>query len=311
MQTLKFDGEGGGHLESQGLSEGIGPGIGWWRCGSGAYNRAAASTANIEQIEAALADFRVLPGDTSYAIKVDQPASAWSATHQPDDRLFVGSAVKTFILTRYLRDVEEGLLSADDQVAIDDSVRSLSSPVFLNLTGSTPARSVLEAMITHSDNTATDIALGLVQPERVRSFLSETGLGSAAIPTSTRYLFSYLAGAPLGVDEGWEGMLRIANDQLFGDSCSPMNDQETMKCSANDFVTYYEHALAGTYFQAPGTLTEFKRIQAMADAISRVVPPNVPAWGKGGSIEWEGFNCLCFPGQMFIGGGSGDLLLHP
>jgi beta-lactamase class A len=65
--------------------------------------------------------------------KVDRPDGAWSATHQQDDRLFVGSAVKTFILTKYLQDVEEGLLSEDDQLAIDDSV---PSPVFLNLTGS-------------------------------------------------------------------------------------------------------------------------------------------------------------------------------
>jgi beta-lactamase class A len=264
-------------------------------------SRASAATLDTSPIEAALADFRRLSRNSSYAIKVDQSDGAWSATHLPDDRLFVGSAVKTFILTRYLQDVEEGRLSEDDQLTIDDSVRSLSSPVFLNLTGSTPARSVLEAMITHSDNTATDAALRQVQPERVRSFLSEAGLGSAQIPTSTRHLFSYLAGAPFGVDEGWEGMRRIADGEMFGEPRSPMNELETMRCSAAEFVAYYERALAGTYFQAPETLTEFKRIQAMADAIPRAVPADVPAWGKGGSIEWEGFNCLCFPGQMLLG----------
>ena len=47
----------------------------------------------------------------------------------------------------------------DTQMAIDNSVRSLSSPVFLKLTGTTPAVIVLEAMIAHSDNTATDVAM--------------------------------------------------------------------------------------------------------------------------------------------------------
>jgi beta-lactamase class A len=258
----------------------------------------SAAMPDTSSLEAALAGFRDLSGQTSYAIKVDRPDHPWSASHQPDARLFVGSAVKTFILAKYLQDIEEGRLSADQQLAIDDSVRSLSSPVFLHLTGTTPARSVLEAMITHSDNTATDVALKQVEVERVRAFVAEAGLATVQIPTSTRHLFSYLAGAPFGVDESWQGMRRLAEGDMFGVARSPMNDMETMKGSAAEFVAYYERALAGEYFRKPETLVEFKRIQAMADAIARVVPADTPAWGKGGSIEWDNFNCLCFPGQM-------------
>jgi beta-lactamase class A len=39
----------------------------------------------------------------------------------------------------------------------------------------------------------------------------------------------------------------------------------------------------------PETLVEFKRIQAMADAIAQVVPPDTIAYAKGGSIDWDGF----------------------
>jgi beta-lactamase class A len=38
----------------------------------------------------------------------------------------------------------------------------------------------------------------------------------------------------------------------------------------------------------------------MADAIARVVPPDTVAFAKGGSIDWEGFHCLCVPGQMIV-----------
>ena len=100
--------------------------------------------------------------------------------------------------------------------------------MFGHLTGTTTARSVLEAMIAHSDNTATDIALKRVGPDRVRAFIASAGFKSVKIPGSTRLLFSYLAGAPFGVDVGWKGMLEIENDKVFGRLRSPLNDRETM-----------------------------------------------------------------------------------
>lgn len=37
------------------------------------------------------------------------------------------------------------------------------------------------------------------------------------------------------------------------------------------------------------------------DALSHVVPTDIVAYGKGGSIEWQGFHCFCLPGQMIVG----------
>src|SRR5262249_5282526 len=149
---------------------------------------------------------------------------------------------------------------------VDDAVRSPSSPVFLNLSGTTPARSVLEAMIAHSDNTATDIALGAAGPTQVRALIAQAGLAQTQIPDSTRRMLSYLAGAPEGVDLGWEGAMRAARDGPVGTPRSPMNDQQAMISTAADMVRWYQQALRGTFFTKPGTLVEFKRIQAMADA---------------------------------------------
>ena len=104
-----------------------------------------------------------------------------------------------------------GRLTEDQQVKVDDAVRSLSSSVFLNLTGTTQARSALEAMIAHSDNTATDITLAAAGPAQVRALIAEAGLKQTQIPELTRRLFSYIAGAPEGVDLGWDGVLRAQN----------------------------------------------------------------------------------------------------
>ena len=262
-----------------------------------------AVTTNVDTtgIEAALARFAALPGPTSYVIEAERASAPWRAEHAPQAPMFVGSAIKTFILATYLRATERGLLSEDEQLAIDDTVRSLSSPVFLHLTGTTPARSVLEAMITHSDNTATDAALHRVGVGRVRAFIASAGLDGVRIPDSTRMLFSWLAGAAPGVDLGWQGMQQAVDGKMPGPPRSPVNDQQSMICSAATFVAYYQQALQGRYFTQPATLGEFKRIQAMADAIALVVPRDTVAYAKGGSIDWQDFHALCVPGQMLLG----------
>jgi beta-lactamase class A len=195
--------------------------------------------------------------------------------------------------------VEAGKLAEDTQMAIDDSVRSLSSPVFLKLTGTTPAMSVLEAMIAHSDNTATDVAIAAVGADRVRALIAQAGLKQTQIADSTRRMFSYLAGAPEGTDAGWAGVQRLA-DTPSG-ARPALNDRQTMASTAEDMVSWYRQALTGTFFRKPDTLVEFKRIQAMASALIRVVPPDTAAYGKGGSIDWQDFHCFCLPGQMIVG----------
>jgi beta-lactamase class A len=262
---------------------------------------AGANTA--DRLDRALERFLAIPGDKSYLIDVEQAANhSWQRAHLPNRSLFVGSAVKTFILTRYLQDVERGRLSEDELLPINNDVRSLSSPIFLNLTGEASARTVLEAMISHSDNTATDACLLKTGVDRVRAFIASAGLTATRIPESTRIMMSYLAGAPPGVDKGWRGMKKIMRGELFGPPNPPINKHEAMVSTATELVSYYKQALRGAFFSKPETLVEFKRISAMADMIARVVPADTAAYAKGGSIDWQGFHAVCGPGQMVVRG---------
>ena len=244
--------------------------------------------------------FLKLPGKKSAQVDVDKATTPWRVTSEPDAELFVGSCFKTFVLAAYLQEVEAGRLNESELLPVDDGVRSLSSPVLEHLTGTTPARSALEAMIAHSDNTATDMALKRVTPARVRQFIADAGLKKARIPDSTRQFFSYVAGAPQGEDLGWKGMQAVVNDDKPDTSKyrPALNDVETMAVPASEFVAYYKRTLSGGFFQKPETLTEFKRVQAMADAIALVVPADTVAYMKGGSIDWNGFHCLAVAGQM-------------
>ncbi len=246
--------------------------------------------------------FLSLPGKMSAQIDVDAPRHPWRIAHEPDAPLFCGSCFKTFVLTTYLQELEAGRLSESEQIDINDGIRSVGGGVFDFLTGTAPARTVLEAMIAHSDNTATDAAMSRVGVDKVRAFLLDAGLTRVRIPDSTRRFFSYVAGYPAGVDMGWAGLQAMNAGQNGRPTRPAINDQQTMVCPASDFVSYYKRALAGSFFQKKETLIEFKRIQAMADAIAIVVPADTPAYLKGGSISWDGFYCMATAGQMIVGG---------
>ncbi|MGH7119062.1 MAG: serine hydrolase [Acetobacteraceae bacterium] len=262
----------------------------------------AATTTDTTQVRLAMDKFAALPATASGLVSTQSSGEQWEVAHDPEARMFVGSAVKTFILAETLREVEAGSLSEEMQRSIDDKVRSLVSPVFANLTGTTPLRSVLEAMIAHSDNSATDAALAACGVDKVRALIRRAGLTHTEIPNSTRQLFCYLAGAPYGVDLGWHRVEALQNGKLFGAPRQPLNDLETMASTGREMVRWYQTALTGAYFAKPGTLREFKRILAMADAIALTVPADIAAYGKGGSMDWNGFHCFAFAGQMIANG---------
>ncbi|MEW6124335.1 MAG: serine hydrolase [Pseudomonadota bacterium] len=243
-----------------------------------------------------------IPGTTtSGLIAAEGPKGGWRSGLDPQKPLFVGSAVKTFILAQVLRQVEAGKISENDQWAVDDSVRMSGSQWFEKLTGTTTARCVLEAMISQSDDTATDICLAKVGPESVRALVREAGLASVRIPDSTRRLVSYLAGAPLGEDIGWAGVQKLDTGWTAGPPRAAVNDTQSMMSSADDLVRWYQTSLSGAFFQKPATLVEYKRILTMADALSAVVPDGLASYGKGGSIDWQDFRCFCVAGQMVVG----------
>ena len=248
-------------------------------------------------VKAAIARFAELPG-ASCAVTADTK-EPWTAGFNGSERRFVGSALKTFILARYLRDVEESRLTLDRQLAVNDTARTLNSPVFLNLNGTTAATSVLEAMITHSDNTATDIAMAAVGVDRVRALIREAGLRHTEIANSMRKMFCYLAGMAAGQDAGWPKVKDLVDHPT--NPRPALNDVMTMASTAEDMVVWYAQALASGYFKTPGMLAEFRRIHTMATALPQVVPTGIVAYGKGGSIDWQDFHCLSLPGQMLVG----------
>jgi len=249
--------------------------------------------------------FTKLPG--TVAIKIDAPATRTSPGLQVSDnaaqQLFVGSAIKTFVLCEAFRraDSPDVLTTiTTQQLSLDPSVWSPGSPSFNppNMIGMVTERTAMEAMIMHSDNTATDMMLKFTGPGNVRSFISSAGLTKTLIPDSTRVFFSYLAGLPNYKTATYLDFVAASSDPFVH---SPFNPVETLASSADDMVSYYSRALQGGFFQHKETLSQFLEILSIGDAIWQIpVPLGVSAFIKGGSIDVPGFHAICAPGGLFF-----------
>jgi beta-lactamase class A len=137
-------------------------------------------------------------------------------------------------------------------------------------------------------------------PDNVRSFIASAGLRNTAIPDSTRSFFGYLLGAPDYKTFTWAQLQASGSDPFVN---SPLNSVITMASTADDLVSYYSQALQGRFFSDPATLTEFRRILSLGDAIWRLpVPLGARGCLKGGSIDIPGFHCVCVAGGMFFSG---------
>jgi beta-lactamase class A len=251
-------------------------------------------------------EFGKLPGRT--ALKIWAPAvdrePAWSVSLNPERRLFCASAFKGFVLAEYLRQTEAGTAPLDELLPLDKSVWSLSAPVLTagidtGLTGRIQARTALEAMIAHSDNTGTDIALKRAGGDRVRAFMSSIGLHHSHIPGTTRQFFGYLAGVPDWETVTWSELLHAVNN-LPPTGPSILNDVQTMASTASDFVSFYSRALQGEFFAKEATLTAFRAILALAGDIPDLMPLGVSAYLKSGSIAFRHEHALSLAGGVFI-----------
>ena len=227
---------------------------------------AATQTLTPETIRGLFAD---LPGDL--AGKIVAPAAAGrpglAVEFNASARLFVGSAIKTFVLCEALRQADSPAVVetiASRQLALDESVWSPDAPSFNPpyLTGKVSERTTLEAMITHSDNTATDMALKLAgrgqRPPVHRLDRADQHDDPGQHPDIVR----------LPPRRGQLPDVHLAGPGRRGESRrpivnSPLNNVQTMASSADDLVAYYSASLQGSFFANPATLTQFREILAM------------------------------------------------
>jgi beta-lactamase class A len=168
--------------------------------------------------------FQNLPGQVAFKVFVP-PANGrpgFTASSNSNKMLFVASAIKTYVLCVAMRQADVKLLPEmpniddvlqDQRLPLNSTIWSFGSPSFTpeDLNGTVSERTTMEAMITRSDNTATDMMFKLVGANNVRSFISSIGLTNTLVPDSTRALTAYIFGAPNYLTISWEDLQDYVN----------------------------------------------------------------------------------------------------
>lgn len=251
--------------------------------------------------------FGGLPGDKAVTLFAPGPTAASTLRLElnANETLFAASANKTFALCEALRQVDSPHVVdtlGQTQLALDDSVWSLGSPIFNppNVSGIVSARTALEAMISRSDNTATDMVFKMAGVSRIRQFIASANLAHTRVPDSTRAFAAYLFGAANYLTITWQELL----DATQGPMVRPfLNPVETFATSTNDMVSYYSRALQGTFFRHRQTLNEFRRILTLCDYIYLVpLPMGASVYAKSGNADIPGFHVRTIAGGMFFSG---------
>ena len=153
-------------------------------------------------------------------------------------------------------------------------------------------------MILHSDNTATDMSMKYVVPDKVREFIASAGLKNTMMPEEharVLRLFPWRQGLP---GFTWGKSAQPPTSPIVN---PPLNNVETLASSARRFRDLLFARVCRVNSSNKETLNEFRRIVSMGDAIWLVpVPLGVSAFVKGGSIHVEGFHAVCVPGAMLF-----------
>lgn len=159
------------------------------------------------ELDAAVA---ALPADTTLVVTdVTDPAAPREVFASGEDGAFpVGSIFKLYVLGAVTDAVEAGTISWDDTLTVTDDVKSLPSGELQDAPDGTEltVRDAATKMIGISDNTATDMLIGLVGREAVEAQLAVMGHSDPSLNTpflTTRELFVLGWGEDAAPREEW------------------------------------------------------------------------------------------------------------
>jgi len=221
----------------------------------------------------------------------------------PNQRMFVASTMKSVILCERLRQLDSPTVEkqiTEHELALDQSVWSPGSPIFNppDLSGLVSERTAMEAMMVHSDNTATDMVLKETGADAVRRFIASIGLKKTMIPDSTRVFAAYLAGAPNYKTITWDELIKIPPGPLAHPF---LNNVETFASSPDDLVSFFSRALQGSFFSHQETLFQFRRILLLGD-INYLVPfpLGLSVLGKAGYADIPDAHARSIAGAVYF-----------
>lgn len=165
-----------------------------------------------KDLGAVAAAFAELPGQATFAVaRLGARGPEIKAAHAPDRALAIGSGFKLWILGALIDDVAAGKRRWDQVVPLSAAARSLPGGRLHTWPEGAPVtlHTLASAMISESDNTATDELLYALGRERVERAMAAMGVAHAARNRpllATLEMFKIKAGPDAHAAQAWRGM---------------------------------------------------------------------------------------------------------
>lgn len=131
-----------------------------------------------DNVEKLVREFAALPGQAGFAVaRIDGDRPLIMASHQPDRQFAIGSTFKLYVLAELAAQIDAGQRRWSDVVPLN--TRSFPTGILQSWPQNSPVTlsTLATLMISMSDNTATDVLIGVLGRENVERRLARIGHG--------------------------------------------------------------------------------------------------------------------------------------
>jgi beta-lactamase class A len=204
------------------------------------------------------------------------------------------SVFKVPVLVEAFRQVGQGAFSLTDRWELTEEEKSTGSGVLTRMMpGLRPAvRDLLTLMIIISDNTATDMLVRRLGPERITGTMRELGYGNTVVASGCRDLLRGILGEASPSLPPHEMARYVRANPADPDSPAYGRGQDNNISTANEMADLFARIHTGEGMDAIGvdaaarsTMQEILLLQQLNERLPRYLPPGVPVAHKTGSLS--------------------------
>ncbi len=211
-----------------------------------------------------------------------------------DTRYPTASVFKVPVLVEAFRQIGRGALSLADRWNLTEEDKSTGSGVLVRLTpGLQPTvRDLLTLMIIISDNTATDMLVRRLDPERITATMRELGERQTVVAKGCRDLLRAMLGEASPALPPHEMARHLISNPIDPESPAYAGSEENNISTPREMVDLFVRIHTGAGMDRIGidadarrTMREILLLQQLNDRMPRYLPPSVPVAHKTGSLS--------------------------
>lgn len=213
--------------------------------------------------------------------------------HDAETAYPAASVFKVPVLVEAFRQLGQGVFAQTDRWELTEEEKSTGSGVLVRLTaGLQPTvRDLLTLMIIISDNTATDMIVRRLGPERITATMTALGYRETKVVAGCRDLLTGILGAAPPSLAPYEMARHLRDNPPDPESGSFGAGQDSNTSTAAEMADLFARihtgegmAAIGIDDEARATMREILLLQQLNDRLPRFLPPVVPVAHKTGSL---------------------------